>query len=85
MVGSRAGEAVKSVMDNAKERPHVGNIAGLVGLVVTLMGASAVFAQLQRTLNRVWGVRTRPRAPVGAWLAAAHTHWHCWQASRFCW
>jgi membrane protein len=46
----------------------VGNIAGLVGLVVTLMGASAVFAQLQGTLNRVWGVRSRPGAAVGAWL-----------------
>ena len=68
MVGSRAAETVKSVMDNAKERPHVGNIAGLIGLAVTLMGASAVFAQLQLTLNRVWGVRIRPGAPVGAWL-----------------
>ena len=57
MVGPRAADAVKNVMDNAKERPHVGNIAGLIGLVVTMMGASAVFAQLQRTLNRVWGVQ----------------------------
>lgn len=68
MVGPRAADAVKSVMDNAKERPQVGNIAGLIGLVVTLMGASAVFAQLQNTLNRVWGVRSKPGAAVGAWL-----------------
>jgi membrane protein len=68
MLGPRAADAVKAVMANAKERPHVGNIAGLVGLVVTLMGASAVFAQLQGTLNRVWGVRSRPGAAVGAWL-----------------
>ncbi|MDQ6645985.1 MAG: YihY/virulence factor BrkB family protein [Pseudomonadota bacterium] len=68
MLGSRAAEAVKNVMDNAKARPHVGNIAGLIGLVVTLIGASAVFAQLQGTLNRVWGVQSKPGALVGAWL-----------------
>ncbi len=68
MVGPRAADAVQSVMNNAKERPHVGNIAGLIGLVVTLIGASAVFAQLQNTLNRVWGVRSKPGAAVGAWL-----------------
>lgn len=68
MIGPRAAGAVKAVMDNAKERPQVGNIAGLVGLVVTLIGASAVFAQLQGSLNRVWGVRSRPGAAVGAWL-----------------
>ena len=68
MVGPRAAGAVESVMDSAKERPHIGNVAGLIGLVVTLIGASAVFAQLQSTLNRVWGVRTKPGTPVGAWL-----------------
>ncbi|MEP7187275.1 MAG: YihY/virulence factor BrkB family protein [Rhodanobacter sp.] len=68
MVGPRAADAVQSVMNNAKERPHIGNIAGLIGLVVTLIGASAVFAQLQNTLNRVWGVRSKPGAAVGAWL-----------------
>lgn len=68
MVGPRAADAVQSVMNNAKERPHVGNIAGLIGLVITLIGASAVFAQLQNTLNRVWGVRSKPGAAVGAWL-----------------
>jgi len=68
MVGPRAAGAVKGVMDNAKERPQAGNIAGIIGLVVTMMGASAVFAQLQRTLNRVWGVRAKPGGAVGAWL-----------------
>ncbi len=68
MVGPRAADAVKGVMDNARERPQVGNLAGLVGLVVTLLGASAVFAQLQGTLNRVWGVKSKPGAAVGAWL-----------------
>lgn len=68
MVGPRAAEAVNGVMDSAKERPHIGNIAGVIGLIVTLIGASAVFAQLQNTLNRVWGVRSKPGAPVGAWL-----------------
>lgn len=68
LVGPRAADAVAGVMDNAKERPQVGNFAGVIGLVVTLIGASAVFAQLQNTLNRVWGVQSKPGAAVGAWL-----------------
>lgn len=68
IVGSRAAEAVQGVMDNARARPQTGSIAGLIGLGVTLFGASAVFAQLQSALNRVWRVRARPGAAVGAWL-----------------
>lgn len=68
IVGSRAAEAVQGVMDNARARPHTGSIAGWISLGVTLFGASAVFAQLQSALNRVWRVRPRPGAAVGAWL-----------------
>ena len=68
MVGPRAAGAVQGVIDNARERPHVGSIAGLIGLGVTLFGASVVFAQLQGALNRIWRVRPHPGAAVGAWL-----------------
>lgn len=70
LLGARAGETVRLVIDNARQRPGLGNIAGLIGLVVTLVGASAVFAQLQGAINRVWGVRARPGRAWLDWLRA---------------
>jgi membrane protein len=68
LVGPRASDAVQLVIDNAKQRPGVGSWAGLIGLAVTLVGASAVFAQLQGAINRVWNLRTRPGRAVMGWL-----------------
>lgn len=73
LVGPRASEAVRLVIENARQRPSVGSMAGVLGLGVTLIGASAVFAQLQGALNRVWSLQPRPGSTKGAilgWLRA---------------
>ncbi|MBB3225996.1 membrane protein [Luteibacter sp. Sphag1AF] len=70
LVGQRAASAVQLVIDNARERPGVGSMAGIIGLGVTVVGASAVFAQLQGALNRVWNLQPRPGQAVLGWLRA---------------
>lgn len=70
LVGERAGEGVRLVVQNAGAQPHLGNMAGLIGLGVTLFGASLVFTQLQRAINRIWGVRPRPGRAWLDWLRA---------------
>lgn len=70
LVGPRAAGAVTLVLDNARERPGVGSWAGLLGLGVTLAGASAVFAQLQGAINRVWNLAPRPGGAIVDWLRA---------------
>ena len=70
LLGPRAADAVTLVLDNARERPGVGSWAGLAGLAVTLVGASAVFAQLQGAINRVWNLAPRPGGAVLDWLRA---------------
>jgi membrane protein len=70
MVGKQGADAVQLVIQNARSRPALGNLAGLIGLGVTLFSASAVFAQLQATLNRIWRLRVRPERAVSAWLRA---------------
>jgi membrane protein len=70
VVGTRAAEALDSVIASAKSHPKLGDIAGVIGIVVTVFGASAVFAQLQGTLDRVWRVKAKPGEAVGAWLRA---------------
>lgn len=70
MIGVQASDAVQAVITSARKHPHGGNIAGLVGLGVTLFGASAVFAQLQGSLNRIWRIEPHPGVAIGAWLLA---------------
>lgn len=70
VVGTRAAEALNNVIASAKSHPRLGDLAGIVGIGVTLFGASAVFAQLQATLDRVWRVKAKPGEAVGAWLRA---------------
>ena len=68
LVGSRASDAVKLVINNAEDRPQLGHWAGIIGLAVTLIGASTVFAQLQLAINRVWNLRAAPRNALFSWL-----------------
>lgn len=70
VVGAKAAEALNTVITSAKTHPRLGDIAGIIGLGVTLFGASAVFAQLQATLDRVWRVKAKPGAAMSAWLRA---------------
>lgn len=70
MMGDRAAQAVVLIVNNAKSRPALGNVAGILGLIVTLFSASAVFAQLQSSLNRIWRVEESPNNAIGIWLKA---------------
>lgn len=69
-MGDEAAKAIVLVIDNAKTRPTLGNIAGILSVAVTLFSASAVFAQLQGALNRIWRVRDVSRNVIGIWLKA---------------
>jgi len=68
LVGDQAATTAELVIANAQSRPSVGTMAGLLSIAVTLFAASAVFAQLQATLNRVWDVETRPGRAWLGWL-----------------
>ena len=41
---------------------------GWVGLVVSLVGATTVFAQLQHSLNLIWGIDVRPGNAIWSWM-----------------
>jgi membrane protein len=68
LVGTRASDAVRLVISNAEQRPQLGNWAGILGLLVSLIGASTVFAQLQLAINRVWNLQAAPRNAIFSWL-----------------
>ena len=59
-VGLDAARAVEEAV--ARSRPEVAGLAPTVaGLLTLLVGATTVFAQMQISLNRIWGVVARPR------------------------
>ena len=64
MVGPQSAQAIKDMIQRASE-PSSGIVATLVAGVTLLAGASGVFAQLQDSLNSLWGVE--PKEGRGIW------------------
>jgi len=68
LAGDDARVAAQAVIDSASKRPAAGSVAGAAGIVVALGGATAVFIQLQTSLNRIWQVPAKPTGAVWGWL-----------------
>ncbi|AXK72986.1 YihY/virulence factor BrkB family protein [Lysobacter sp. TY2-98] len=65
LVGPQAQEVARTVLAAAASTPDTGSIAGWWSIALLLIGASAVFAQLQDALNRIF--RTDATALPGLW------------------
>jgi membrane protein len=61
LMGDQAAMLVQEVLKSAA-RPATGRMATILGFVTLLLGATAVFGQLQDSLNRVWAVTPKPGA-----------------------
>jgi membrane protein len=64
LVGPQSAQAIKEMIQRASQ-PSTGVMATLVATVTLLAGASGVFAQLQDSLNSLWGVE--PKEGRGIW------------------
>lgn len=64
LVGPQSAEAIKEMIQRASE-PSTGIVATVLAGGTLLLGASAVFAQLQDSLNSIWGVE--PKEGRGLW------------------
>ena len=73
MVGSQAAKGVTEVIKSTKEeqkRQASGTLSAIVGVMMVLLSASGIFAQLQASLNDIWGVEPKPTAGWWSWLRA---------------
>ncbi len=61
LVGRSSAQFIETVIANS-DQPRRGLIAVITGLVITLLGATTVFAQLQASLNRIWHVQAAPNS-----------------------
>ncbi len=64
LVGPQSAEAIKDMIQRASE-PSTGIIATFLATGTLLFGATSVFAQLQDSLNSIWGVK--PKEGRGLW------------------
>lgn len=68
IAGPGARTTAATIYDSARERPSLGSITGIASIVMALVGATTVFAQLQTSLNRIFGIRARPGRALWGWL-----------------
>lgn len=68
LVGPEAATVAQTVIENARVRPDTGSFAGLWSIGLLLVGATAVFAQLQDGLNRIFRTDATALDGIGEWL-----------------
>lgn len=59
LVGEGGMEAIRGIVRNAN-KPSAGWLQSTIGFAFLLVSASAVFVQLQSSLNRIWNVIQKP-------------------------
>ena len=67
-VGVESGQVARTIVENAAERPDVTSIAGWWSLLLLFIGATAVFAQLQESLNKIFRTDATRLLDLGTWL-----------------
>lgn len=65
-IGAEAAGVVQTAVINS-QIDQSGIWPTLIGIVATVLGATTVFAQMQKSLNQIWGVAARP-SRSGLWL-----------------
>lgn len=64
-VGPSGASQIQTIIENLSISDK-GNIAGLIGIVTLLIGATSVFAEIQDSINTIWGIK--PKKKSGFWL-----------------
>lgn len=59
MVGEDSAKAIQGMIEEAR-KPAAGLIATVLAVIMLLLGATGVFAQLQESLNTIWKVEEKP-------------------------
>ena len=65
LLGADSAKTIESMLQGLN-RPEAGFLGTLIGLLVLLVGATTVFAELQDAMDRIWRAPTRP-AGGGIW------------------
>lgn len=64
LIGHNAAETVQSMIKNASLNKN-STIMTVIGIAILVVGATGLFIQLQKALNRIWNVKISPDAGIG--------------------
>jgi len=73
LVGDEAAQGIAEVARITKQeqvQQASGTRSAIIGLLTVLFSVSGIFAQLQASLNDIWGIRPKPQRAVWSWLRA---------------
>jgi membrane protein len=68
LAGAEAERVARTIVENAEARPDTQSIAGWWSVALLFVGATAVFAQLQDALNRIFRTEASRLPGIVAWL-----------------
>jgi membrane protein len=63
-VGQDAALQLQTIIKNAS-LSNKGTLAAVIGIITLLLGATAVFAEIQDSVNSIWGLKAKPKK--GLW------------------
>src|SRR6187401_926108 len=63
-VGQDAAQQLQTIIQNASISDK-GSFAAVIGIVTMLLGATTVFAEIQDSINTIWGFKAKPKK--GLW------------------
>lgn len=63
-VGQDAALQLQTIIKNAS-LSNKGTLAAVIGIITLLLGATAVFAEIQDSVNTIWGLKAKPKK--GLW------------------
>ncbi|MBM4024170.1 MAG: YihY/virulence factor BrkB family protein [Planctomycetes bacterium] len=67
LIGPQASQGLELLLQNASAQRVAATASAIIGLVTVILSATAVFVQLQYSLNRIFNVRAK-RGAVKGWL-----------------
>jgi membrane protein len=59
-IGSAAAAQIQEIVKNASVTGK-GTLAAIIGIVTLLLGATGVFAEIQDSINSIWGLKPKPK------------------------
>ncbi|WP_366183946.1 YihY/virulence factor BrkB family protein [Flavobacterium ovatum] len=64
-VGPSSAQQIQTIIENLS-LSQSGTMAGFIGVITLLIGATSVFAEIQDSINTIWGIK--PKKKSGFWL-----------------
>jgi membrane protein len=63
LVGNQAALQIQEIIKNTQES-QLGTSGAVIGIVILVIGATGVFAEIQDSINYIWSIRAKPKRGI---------------------